>query len=493
MDSILSFRGITKHFPGVKALDSVSFDVKKGEVHSIVGENGAGKSTLIKVIGGVYIPEAGEMFIGDERADFETPMDSLEKGIRIVHQELNLVEKLTVAENLLLGNEETFFTQSKKDNQQALEMLEQVGISLDPKMKVSRLSIGKKQMLDIAKAASSNPSILILDEPTSSLSKGEISQLFSIIRSMAERGITVIYISHKLDEVMELSDSITVLRDGKHIETCRKTEVTPQKLVQLMVARDMESMFPEAKGKPEKEVVFSVENISRTNTCHDCSFKLYDREILGFFGLMGAGRTELMQTILGVTPFETGKVNILGKEFSELRIDTAIREGVGFITEDRRSSGIVGCRSVKENMTLPNLNNLSKTFGWVDSRKEKEIVADYGKKLNVRYAGLNQLIKYLSGGNQQKVIVAKWLMSQPKILIMDEPTRGIDVGAKQEIYELIQDLRKQGLSIILISSEIEEIMGLCDRIIVMKDGYIHKEMDRETSNATQVVEAAFGR
>ncbi len=491
---ILEFKNISKSFPGVKALDSVSFGVKKGETHAIVGENGAGKSTLMKVLTGVYQPNEGEIIIKGQKVNITGSARAIELGIAIVYQELNLIPELTVADNIFLGRESNFVLDDRKAEEESLKLLRELKLEIDPGEKIKNLSIGNRQLVEIVKAINSNPEILIMDEPTSSLSQAEINILFTLLRKLKKAGCTILYISHKLEEIFEICESLTVLRNGQHISTM-KAQVDRDTLIALMVNKKAGEMFPQrnylAPGGGNSEVL-RVDSITRKGVVENCSFSLRKGEILGFAGLMGAGRTELFRILFGLDDRDSGRILIEGKEAGISRPSEAIRAGIGFITEDRRKDGLVLSMSVRDNMTLPNMSAVTEYGGVVNSRKESGIVEDYRAKLNIKTTGIQKLINYLSGGNQQKVIIARWLMSNPKILIMDEPTRGIDIGAKAEIYQLINELSREGMGIILCSSEMEEIMVLCDRIIVMHDGRIMGEMARKDATAEKILKLAFG-
>jgi len=491
---ILEYHGITKGFPGVQALDDVSFKIETGTVHALVGENGAGKSTLMKVTGGAYIPEGGEVVYKGEKVSFLQPADALQKGIRTVYQELNLVEKLKVHENMFLGSEEHVVLRDKEESVKARAILTDYGLEkIDPRRQVGRLSIGERQLLEIAKSAWANPDLLIMDEPSSSLSSSEIEILFNLIKRLRKEGKTIIYISHKLTEVLEISDNITVLRDGKHVITAPNKEFTEETLITHMVNRKMGKQYPERVSNVG-EVVLEVENLTRAGKFKDCSFTLHRGEILGFSGLMGAGRTELMRAVFGLDPYDSGTIRLRGKKVNHISPSKAKDLGMGFVSEDRRLDGLVLCRSTKENTVLPNLLSYSKRlFGVINRKQENEAVDAQKEALNIKYANKDHKVKYLSGGNQQKVILSKWLLMEPEILIMDEPTRGIDVGAKKEIYDIIHELSLEDLGVLLISSENDELLGLCDRIIVMHDGSIEKEFAREEANADDLLLAAFGR
>lgn len=491
---ILEFKNISKSFPGVKALDDVSFGVKRGETHAIVGENGAGKSTLMKVLTGVYQPDNGEIIIKGSKVRISGSARAIELGIAIVYQELNLIPELSVADNIFLGRESSFILDDNKAREESLKLLKELKLEIDPGEKIKNLSIGNRQLVEIVKAINCNPEILIMDEPTSSLSQAEINILFTLLRKLKKAGCTILYISHKLEEIFEMCESLTVLRNGQHISTM-KAQVDKDTLIALMVNKKAGEMFPQRKylmPQGNDEELLKVEGITRKDVVENCSFSLRKGEILGFAGLMGAGRTELFRILFGLDSRDSGRILIEGREIEINKPSEAIKAGIGFITEDRRKDGLVLSMSVRDNMTLPNMSAVTEYAGMINAGRESGIVEDYKTKLNIKTTSIQKLINYLSGGNQQKVIIARWLMSNPRILIMDEPTRGIDIGAKAEIYQLINELSRNGMGIILCSSEMEEIMVLCDRIMVMHDGKIMGEMARKDATAEKILKLAFG-
>ncbi|MEX2601128.1 MAG: sugar ABC transporter ATP-binding protein [Balneolaceae bacterium] len=489
---VLRFEGITKTFPGVVALDQVSFEVDAGTVHAIVGENGAGKSTLMKILGGAHVPDAGVLHLNEEPVRFADPLESISSGISIVYQELNLVSGLTVAANMFLGKEGSIILDDRQAELEASKVLDELGIPVGAESKIRDLSIGQQQLVEVAKAVSTQPRILVMDEPTSSLSDKEIRILFDIVRKLRDRGTTIIYISHKLEEIFELSDRVTVLRDGRHVISDETSRFSSGSLIKHMVARDLSEFFPTRTPHIGQEVL-RVERISRYPVVRESSFTLHEGEVIGFAGLMGAGRTELMRLIFGVDQKDSGEIWINETHFRTMTPQIALRNGVGFVTEDRRKNGLVMCRSLRENTTLPNLDDVCGLFGVVNSRRENDAVSRQMDRLSIKAASSAQLVRYLSGGNQQKVILGKWLLANTRILIMDEPTRGIDVGSKREIYTLINEISGQGIAIILISSELEEVMALSDRILVMHDGGIVAEIPRDEAKPEVIMELAFGR
>lgn len=495
-DYILQMEHITKTFPGVKALDDVNFKVKRGEIHSLVGENGAGKSTLMKVLSGVY-PRGtyeGKMLIEGKEQQFQGIKDSERAGVAIIYQELGLVRSMNVCENVFLGNEKKKgkFIDWNYQYRRTRELLNEVSLDVNPDVQVGMLGTGKQQLIEIAKALSKDVKILILDEPTSSLTEKDTDNLLELLKKLKERGITCIYISHKLNEVFRISDSITILRDGKTIATKSAAEMTVQEIIASMVGRELTDRFPRKDHTAGEEVLevrdWTVENPENPEKpiLNHVNFKARKGEILGIAGLMGAGRTELAMSIIGA--FETkarGKLYLNGKEIKHMNHPKeAIKAGIAYLSEDRKRYGLVLDYDIKTNITLSSLDKLKKN-GVIDINLEKRKTKEYIEKLGVKTPSMFQLAKNLSGGNQQKVVVAKALLTEPKVLILDEPTRGIDVGAKYEIYQLMNELVDQGISIVMISSELPEIIGMSDRIYVMCEGRIQGELDCRTDNISQ--------
>ncbi|MCX6168138.1 MAG: sugar ABC transporter ATP-binding protein [Ignavibacteriales bacterium] len=480
---ILELCNIRKSFPGVVALDNVDFKLHEGEVHVLLGENGAGKSTLVKIISGASQKESGEIFLYGSKIDIKSPKHARELGIGIIYQELNLIPSLTAAENIFLGRESTDMIgviDQKSHISSSQKILNELGIDLDCNIPIKNFGIAQKQMIEVAKALSLKTKILIMDEPTSALSKTEIKQLFDAIRKLKEKGVSIIYISHRLEELFEIGDWITVLRDGKWIDTKRIDETSNAELISLMVNRELKELFPKHNSKIGNEIL-RVENLSIKGSLKKINFSLHCGEILGISGLVGSGRTELARALFGVDKIDSGEIYIKGKLVNIKSPSDAIDNGIGFLTEDRKSQGLVLILTVKENISLANLDSFSK-LGVINFKKEKEEAEQYQKSLRIKTPGLNQKAINLSGGNQQKVILAKWLSSKSDILIFDEPTRGIDVGSKVDIYHLMNRLAEQGVAIIMISSELPEILGMSDRILVMHQNEIAGEI---LENATQ--------
>ena len=478
-DFILELRNICKSFPGVKALDNVSFSIERGTVHALVGENGAGKSTLIKVLAGIYQPESGEMILEGAARHFKTPSESQTAGISVVHQEIKLSETLSVAENVFLGNllYKGIRVDWKAMRERADEMLTQLGLSLDVNAVVSDLSVAQKQMVEICKAINRNCRLLIMDEPSATLTEKEQKVMFQTVKRLREQGMTIIYISHRLDEIFDLADNVTVLRDGCHVRTMAVSDVTRHDLVTMMVGREVVNEYPK-ETVPLGDTVLEVKDITRKGVLNGISFKLRRGEVLGVAGLVGAGRTELARAILGIDKIDGGEIYLNGQKVTIPSFREAIRKGFALVPEDRKNQGLVQLLSVCRNICMVNMNAVSSGMV-VSEAKERERALEYVGKLDISTPSVETEVQYLSGGNQQKVVIAKWLLQDADIIILDEPTRGIDVGAKSEIYLLINDLVKSGKSVIMISSEIPEIVGMSDRVLVMHEGNKVGELTRE--------------
>ncbi|SDG87299.1 monosaccharide ABC transporter ATP-binding protein, CUT2 family [Dyadobacter soli] len=476
-DYILRVREISKSFSGVKALDNIHFDLKKGEVHALMGENGAGKSTFMKILIGLVSPDSGEVLLENENLVGNNVNETLKKGISMIHQEILIIPELTVAQNIFLGREREVSGKSgllsgwlndSEINQQAAALLDRMGVNIAPKAKMKHLSVAQMQMVEIAKAISNNAKVIIMDEPTSAISDKEVATLFGIIRDLKAQGVSIIYISHKMDEIFRISNTITVLRDGKYIGTKSAAELDQHALIAMMVGREIDQMFPEATQPVGKEVL-SVRNLGRTGKFSGISFNVKSGEILGLAGLMGAGRTEIARAIFGLDKWDEGEITV--KE-SPLRARTpreAIGRGIGYVSEDRKGLGFIPRMSVKDNITLSSMSNHRKG-GFIDTHSEQSVTEKMIADLKIKTAGTGQHVTYLSGGNQQKVVIGKVLLASPEIIILDEPTRGVDVGAKFEIYKLIRSLADRGMAIIMISSELPEILGMSDRILVLSKG-----------------------
>ena len=493
VQNLLEIKHVTKRFPGVVALSDISFNVKKGEIHALVGENGAGKSTLMKILSGVYVADEGSFDFDGVNYTALNPKHASEIGVRIIHQELCQVPGLTVADNIFLGEEKPWLD-DRGCFDKATVLIQQIGLDCSADEQIRELSIGSRQLVEVLKAAHSSPKLLIMDEPTSSLSSAEIKLLFDYMRELKKNGCTIIYISHKLDEILEITDSVTVMRDGKHVITCPTSEVTQDSLISLMVNRNFDDVYPEIKPVPEDSPeVFRVENMGREGVVKPSSFSLRKGEVLGFTGLMGAGRTELMRLLFGVDKPTSGEMYVDGKKVHINSPATAMKAGLGFVTEDRRKTGFVPRMSVRDNITLPSLSKLAKGGVFTRQGEENRLALEYKDRFSIKTPHIFQAVMNLSGGNQQKVILSKWLLEGAKILILDEPTRGIDVNAKREIYNLIAELSQKGMSIIMVSSEINEIMGCCHRTKVMCEGRITGEVQRKDFDYERILELAFER
>ncbi|MEJ5228585.1 MAG: sugar ABC transporter ATP-binding protein [Pseudothermotoga sp.] len=496
---ILQARNITKVFPGVIAVNDVSLSIEKGIVTAVVGENGAGKSTLMKIFAGVYSDYAGKIFIEGKETRFKTPREAIDCGIFLIPQELDLVPNLTIAENMWMGREPLNlwgFVDYKKLFKESKEVLGRVRLNVDPRKRVEELSTGQQQLVAIAKSLVSKAKIIIMDEPTSAISEKEIENLFEIIRNLQSQGASIIYISHKLDEVFSIAQRIAVMRDGKLVAEGRTEQFTYDDVVRLMVGRTIDKFFVRERSKIGDEVL-RVENLSAVNernktVVDNVSFSVRKGEILGIYGLIGAGRTETMEALFGFYPHTrvTAEIFVDGKPVLIRKTLDAIKSGLGYVPEDRKLSGLILQMTVLHNISLPGLRHLSK-LGFINRVVEKSTATDFVKRLNIKTPSVNQIVENLSGGNQQKVVLAKWLSLRPKVILLDEPTRGIDVNAKAEIYSLINDLAKSGVGVILVSSELPEVMAMSDRIIVMSEGRKTAEFSREEATEEKLLKAAI--
>lgn len=493
-ETILQLRDITKEFPGVKALGGVSFDLRRGEVHAVCGENGAGKSTLMKIISGLYQPTSGTIVYKGEERHFASTTQSEAAGIAIIHQELNLVPHLSIAENIYLAREPRvagLFVDRAKLRRDARACLQRLGLSLDPDTLVRGLSVAQCQMVEIAKALSLNAEVLIMDEPTSSLTESETAVLFDVIRDLKASGVGIVYISHRLDEMAEIVDRVTILRDGRFVSTDDFAALTVDDIVARMVGRSLEEKFPDRISVPTEDVLMRVEGLTRAGVFENIDFTLRRGEILGFAGLMGAGRTEVARAIFGADPLDAGTVELFGRKVSIQSPQDAIREGLAYLSEDRKSHGLAVKMPVAANMTLAHLDGVSKG-GFIDFSEEEKIAQRYVDLLSIRTPSVHQVTRLLSGGNQQKIIIGKWLFRQSRILFFDEPTRGIDVGAKFQIYKIMDELASQGIGVILISSELPEILGLTDRVAVFHEGRITGVLETRETSQEEIMHYASG-
>lgn len=503
MASVLEMNEITKEFPGVKALDKVTFNVKKGEIHALCGENGAGKSTLMKVLSGLY-PSGnytGTISVEGKEQAFKTIKDAEKAGISIIYQELALVRQMTVAENLILGNEPATFgiIDQNKMIQECEKWLAEVGLKgVSPDTVTGTLGIGQQQLVEIAKALSKNAKILILDEPTAALTEQEVKILLSILKEFKERGVTCIYISHKLGEVFEIADTITVLRDGKTVTSQRTSDLTEDKVIAYMVGREIKDRYPRMKANP-KETMLKVDDytvyhpeLPDKKVIDSVSFQVRKGEILGIAGLMGSGRTELVMSLFGAyAGFSQGAIELDGKAVKNKSVKHAIENGLALVSEDRKKFGLVLNMDIQNNVTLPSLRRIS-SYGMINQNEEIHSGNHYLKQLRIKAPSVETVVGTLSGGNQQKVVIGKWLMTKPKVLILDEPTRGIDVGAKLEIYNIMNELVNEGVAIIMISSELPEVLGMSHRILVMSEGRFTGEFLAEEATQEKIMRAATG-
>lgn len=487
---MLTLKNITKTYPGVVALDKVSVSFKQGEVHAVMGENGAGKSTLIKIISGAIHPDPGGEILFDDRSYTQmTPALSAENGVAVIYQDINLVTPMTVAENMFMGRRMGKGYSKRRLNKLAQEIFDEYGFQLDPGMRVERLSPANQQMVEIAKAISNNAKIMIMDEPTAPLAAAEVELLFSIIAKLKAKGVTVIYISHRMDEVFQITERITVLRDGRYVSTLRTADTNRQQLVNLMVGRELNENFPTRKT-PVGEIILEAKNLTG-NSVENISFRLRKGEILGFAGLVGSGRSETMELICGAKKMDSGEVRIHGRKVHIASPASAIEHGIGLIPEDRKEQGVILFNTVKFNTSLSAMDKLT-TFGFIREKKNRELAEKYRETLQIKIPHIDQMVVNLSGGNQQKVVLAKTLAADPDVIIFDEPTKGIDVGAKQEIYNLMNELVAQGKAIIMVSSDMEEILGMSDRIIVLHEGLVSGELQRNEFSQEQVLRLASG-
>ena len=494
-ETILTMKGIDKSFPGVHALDHVDLEVRRGEVHALMGENGAGKSTLMKVLTGIYTKDSGTIIYEGKEIEFSSPKEAQEAGIVIVHQELNMMNHLTVAQNIFIGREfmKGAIIDDARMNQEASRLFEQLGISIDPTERMGNLTVGKQQMCEIAKAISHKAKVIIFDEPSAALTEAEIDELFKIIRDLRDKQLGIVYISHRMDEIKVITDRVTVMRDGGYVGTLITKDCTKADIINMMVGRVIyEEPKTHSAVAPDAPVVLKVEHLNAGKMVQDVSFELRKGEILGFSGLMGAGRTETARALFGADPRESGDIYVNGKKVDIRSPKDAVALGIGYLSEDRKRYGIVVDKSVSENSTMATLKNFVKGI-FINKKAEEKATQAYIQRLNTKTPGTDQLVVNLSGGNQQKVVLAKWLVKDCDILIFDEPTRGIDVGAKSEIYHLMNELVAQGKSIIMISSEMPEILRMSDRIVVMCEGRKTAEIDIAEATQESIMHAATMR
>lgn len=492
-DPILKVEGISKGFPGVQALKDVNLEVRAGEVLVLVGENGAGKSTLMKILSGIYTRDEGEIIFEGEPVELTGPLQAQQLGITIIHQELNMMPDLTVAQNMYIGREPKRgpFVSERALNTQAAELLGRLGIHLNPRQKVSELTVAEQQMVEIAKALSFNAKVLIMDEPTSALTDTEVETLFVLIDQLKASGTGIVYISHRMDELKRLADRVTVLRDGEYIGSLEKDEISIPTVIEMMVGRVIdEGARPEIRDFSEQPVVLDVQGLSTKALLKDVSFQLHKGEILGFAGLMGAGRTETARAVIGADPRDGGTIIVAGRKERIRQPEDAVKRGIGYLSEDRKMLGLMLEQDVTFNTVLASLGSYANAIGWMGDRTAKDKTKGYVQQLRVKTPSVNQLVKLLSGGNQQKVVIARWLMRDCDILIFDEPTRGIDIGAKEEIYRLMQQLADSGKSIIVISSELPELLRIANRITVFAGGEVVGELTNEQATQEKIMQLA---
>ncbi|MFV0358992.1 sugar ABC transporter ATP-binding protein [Tropicimonas sp.] len=490
---ILEVDHVRKEFPGVVALDDVQLRIRPGSVHALMGENGAGKSTLMKIIAGVYNPDRGEVRFAGRKLDIRTPIDALNSGIAMIHQELNLMNTMTVAENIWIGREPRNAMGLIDHGEMRLMtqvLFDDLNIRLDPTGMVGDLTVAQKQMVEIAKAVSFRSDVLIMDEPTSAITEAEVEHLFRIIRDLRTSGVGIVYITHKMNELFEIADELTVFRDGKYIATVAASEVTRDDVIKMMVGREITDMFPKVEC-PIGEKVLEVRNLSLPGVFEDVSFDLRQGEILGVAGLVGSGRSNVAEAIFGVHPAESGEILVGGKPVQITSPIVAMQHGMAFLTEDRKESGLFLILDCIANMQVALLSSgEADNHGFVEQNEIDRLAKDYTEKLRIKTPNLEETVGNLSGGNQQKVLIARWLMTKPGILILDEPTRGIDVGAKSEIHRLITQLAGQGVAVLMISSELPEVLGMSDRIMVMHEGHVSGFLDREEADQVRVMQLA---
>ncbi len=490
---LVSMEQISKAFPGVQALQQVDFELLEGEVHALVGENGAGKSTLIKVLAGVHRADAGTIRLSGRPVDPRSPREMTEAGVRVIYQELNLVPELSVAENLFLGREPTLrfpfgIVNWSAMRRQTTEILSRFGLKVDPRTPVGRLGVACQQIIEIAKAVSCNAKVVVMDEPTAALTERETEKLFTIIHELKKRQVGIVYISHRLEEIRRIADRVTVLRDGKHVATAKQTELPAQDIIRHMVGRSIDEYYPK-EDVPKGGVLLEVRGLTRHGVCRQVSFRLHSGEILGLAGLVGSGRTEIAELIFGRRKADAGTVSVAGTPVRIRAPHQAVSQGIGLIPEDRKSDGLVLEMSVFDNATLSILQRTC-VLGVIRHRALMRSVEQVGKQLRLKAASLGQHVKHLSGGNQQKVVLARWLLHNCQIYIFDEPTRGIDVGARSEIYRLMEDLAKQGAGIIMISSDLPEVLCMSDRILVVSEGAIAGELRRDEATPESIMRLA---
>ena len=497
MTALISVKKLSKSFPGVRALHDIQFDLVAGEVHTLMGENGAGKSTLMKILAGVYTRDSGEILYDGEPVDFQSPREAQAMGVCIIHQELQLMNHLSVAQNMFIGREPRgrlgVFLDEDRLNTQASEILARMHVNLDPRAIVSTLTVARQQMVEIAKALSFDSRVLIMDEPTSALNDAEIAELFRIIRELKSRGVGVIYISHKMDELKQISDRVTVLRDGEYVATVNAQDTSVETIIGMMVGRTLTDAEPSQRGTDKGEVALEVNHLNAGPLVRDVSFALHKGEILGFAGLMGAGRTEVARAVFGADPVESGEIIVNGVKATIRTPSDAVRRGIGYLSEDRKRFGLATGMDVEANIVMSNLRKFLSFNFFLRRKQMRRTASHFIKLLGIRTPSAAQTVRLLSGGNQQKIVIAKWLERNCDVLFFDEPTRGIDVGAKSEIYKLLRELAGQGKAIVMISSELPEVLRMSDRIVVMCEGRITGELLAAEATQERIMQLATRR
>ena len=490
-NSLVQMKNIAKSFSGTKVLKGVNLELGHGEILALLGENGAGKSTLMKILSGIYSKDSGEIYLDGELCHFQNPKEAQNKGVAIIHQEMNLCNDLSVSENIFLGREvmDGLRLNHKKMDEKAQKILDDLGISMKSTELAGDLKVSEQQMVEIAKALSQNAKVLIMDEPTSALSRKEIEDLFRVIRKLRDEGRGIIYISHRLDELRAIADKVSILRDGENVISGDLKDFSIDDIIRHMVGREIQDKFPRILCEKGKEIL-RVESLNAGPKVRDISFSLYEGEILGIAGLMGAGRTEMTRALFGVDEKTSGKIYLFGEEVKTNTPKDSIELGMALIPEDRRKDGLCTDLSIRENISLPNLDSMNNSLGVLSKDLELKISEDTIKSLNVKAKDREMISKNLSGGNQQKVVLGKWLVRNPKVILFDEPTRGIDIGAKVEIYQIMNELKKKGVGVLFISSEMEEVLGMSDRILIFCDGRITGELGREEANQENILKLA---
>jgi len=493
---VVSMRGVSKAFSGVRVLNNVQFDLLRGEVHALMGENGAGKSTLMKILAGIYAKDAGEVLLDGQPVDIRSPRSAQEHGISIIHQELNLMTHLSAAQNIFIGREPKkfgFFVDDDELNRKASEIFQRMHLKLDPRTVVGTITVAKQQMVEIAKALSFESRVLVMDEPTAALNGEEVSDLFNIIRKLRAQGVAIVYISHKMDELQQIADRVTVMRDGQYVATVPMANTSTEKIISMMVGREIGHVSNQSPDTAAHEVALEVRNLNRGKAIRDVSFNVRRGEILGFAGLMGAGRTEVARAVFGADRVDSGEILVHGKAVSLRSPKHAVAEGVGYLSEDRKQFGLATGLDVESNVVMSSLKRFLKLGAFVDAARTRSTANTYVKQLQIKTPSVLKQVKLLSGGNQQKIVIAKWLLRDCDILFFDEPTRGIDVGAKSEIYKLLEDLAAQGKAIVMISSELPEILRMSHRILVMCEGRITGELHGRTATQEAIMQFATQR